>query len=382
MVSGAMPPEPNAIGLHALNLARALSGNGHQLTVVNRGGNRSAVDEEGIRKLTVRFAPAYPFHAHVTSSLNREWVLNQIKSCEIVHYHSPLLCPFGSDDRTITTCHVRVQDLVAAERPNSARSVIEKVTMYPLQWQEKRLLDNSIGIIALNRRIERTLGNLSDRVVVRRIPHAIETSGYLATTGEKESNRVIYFGQLIERKNLETLLRAFAHFSSKKGDAKLVIIGRGNLEARLKALSRDLGQTESVEFLGYVPEYRLKKELARASIFVLPSLEEGVSSALLEAMASGIVCLASDIEANRDVITDGENGLLFPPDNHMALAELLGSCSDNEDLQANLSRRARDYVVKKHDWNVIAKDVERFYHAAVDHAASANASPVSPVRRE
>jgi len=254
--------------------------------------------------------------------------------------------------------------------------------MYPLQWQEKRLLDSSIGIIALNTRIERSLGNLSEQTVVRRIPNAIETSDYLAITGKKESNRVVYFGQLIERKNLETLLRAFAHFSSKKGDARLVIIGRGNLEAKLKTLSRNLGQTESVEFLGYVPEYRLKKELARASIFVLPSFEEGVSTALLEAMASGLVCLASDIEANRDVITDGENGLLFPTDNHMALAELLGSCSDNEDLRTNLPRRARDYVIKKHDWNVIAKDVEQFYHAAIDHAASTNPSLVGSMRKK
>jgi glycosyltransferase involved in cell wall biosynthesis len=282
----------------------------------------------------------------------------------------------------ITTCHVRVQDLIAAERPNSARSVVEKVTRYPLQWQEKRLLDSSIGIIALNRRIETSLRCLSERVLVRRIPNAIDTDDYLVPTREKESNRVIYFGQLIERKNLETLLRAFAHFLSEKRDARLVIIGRGNLEAKLKALSKDLGATESVEFLGYVPEDRLKKELARASIFVLPSFEEGMSSALLEAMASGLVCLASNIEANKDVITDSENGLLFPPDNYMALAELLGSCSDNEELRTNLSRSAREYVVKKHDWNVIVKDIEEFYHAAIDHTVSASASPVSPMRRE
>jgi len=253
--------------------------------------------------------------------------------------------------------------------------------MYPLQWQEKHLLDSSIGIIALNRSIERTLGNLSERVVVKRIPHAIETSDYTRVIEERKPNRVIYFGQLIERKNLETLLKAFARFSSRKRDARLVMVGRGNLEARLKVISRDLGLSESVEFLGYVTESRLKEELAEASIFVLPSFEEGVSSALLEAMASGLVCLVSDIEANKDVISDGENGLLFPAGSHMALAELLESCSGNEDLRVDLSRRARDYVVKKHDWKVIVKDVEHFYHEAMDHATSSNHSVVSSKRR-
>lgn len=116
-----------------------------------------------------------------------------------------------------------------------------------------------------------------------------------------------YIGQLIPRKGLDTLIRAFHNLGIKNG--KLWIIGDGPQQAQLESLVGDLGESERIRLLGF-REDRIEL-LKRFQCFVLPSSLEGIPRCLMEAMAARIPVVATNIPGCTDLVEDGETGLLF-----------------------------------------------------------------------
>ena len=132
-------------------------------------------------------------------------------------------------------------------------------------------------------------------------------------------------------KGLDTLLRAFARLSGR--EAMLAIVGSGPEESRLKALAAGLGVSERCHFEPATSD--VAGWLSQIDIFVLPSRTEALSNALMEAMACSCCPIASRVGGNPELLDDGENGLLFEPDN---VPQLTGQL---EALLADPSRRER-----------------------------------------
>ena len=151
-------------------------------------------------------------------------------------------------------------------------------------------------------------------------------------------------GRLEKHKNQEMLINAFARTASK--NALLLILGEGGERERLERLVADLGLTDKIWFLGFRKNTELY--LQASDIYCLPSRLEGFSLALLEAMASGLLCIATDIEGNNDAIQNGENGFLFNPDDTEELANLLDKTlvGYNHQWAKEMGQRAREDVVK------------------------------------
>jgi glycosyltransferase involved in cell wall biosynthesis len=158
-----------------------------------------------------------------------------------------------------------------------------------------------------------------------------------------------YAGQLIVRKDLATLITAFAKWN--RPDASLVLVGEGDQRAELELLAKALGLSDQVHFAGFRPD---RLEWMRGfDLFVLPSHEEGIPRCLMEAMALGVPVLASDIPGNRDLVTHGETGLLFQPGRADELAALFDSAlqpsarpsaaRNKIDAEFSAARMARDY---------------------------------------
>ena len=130
-----------------------------------------------------------------------------------------------------------------------------------------------------------------------------------------------YIGQLIARKDVATLLTAFANWTRDEGsgrDARLVLVGAGDKRSELEAQAATLGIAEQVLITGFRDD-RLAW-LKSFDIFVLPSHLEGIPRCLMEAMAAGVPVIASDIPGNCDIVHDQKTGLLFPPGDAAALA--------------------------------------------------------------
>lgn len=126
-------------------------------------------------------------------------------------------------------------------------------------------------------------------------------------------------GQLSVRKNHETVLRALAKLGNPR--IKYVIAGFGELEAQLRELARSLGLADRVVFVGYREDVR--ELLCASDAFVFPSKQEGLSVALMEAMAAGLPVVCSRIRGNTDLIEDGRGGLLCDPDDADGFAEAM-----------------------------------------------------------
>ena len=138
-----------------------------------------------------------------------------------------------------------------------------------------------------------------------------------------------YVGSLTRVKGVDLLLRAARRALDEFPGLKVRIVGEGPLEARrayegdtgasLKALARELGLGRCVEFAGGTE--RPEDEFKRMDLFVMASLSEGMSNAVLEAMASGLPVIATASGGNREVVEEGKTGLLFPVGDDRALSE-------------------------------------------------------------
>ena len=142
-----------------------------------------------------------------------------------------------------------------------------------------------------------------------------------AYQGPNPSGPVVTVARLQPEKNIESLLQATALIVREEPDFQVEIAGDGRLLDSLKALAKELQIENHVRFLGNIND--VPALLSRASMMVLPSLTEGISLTLLEAMARGLPVVATKVGGNPEVVVDGETGLLVPSANPPALAQAL-----------------------------------------------------------
>lgn len=163
-------------------------------------------------------------------------------------------------------------------------------------------------------------------------------------------------GELNANKNHEVVIKALAQI----GDTKMhyIIAGRGELQQYLIDLATSLGVEKQLHLLGYrtdIPElYNI------ANVFVFPSFREGLSVSLMEAMASGLPCVASDIRGNVDLIVPKQGGVLFTPDNVSELAAAISNLIYNQELE----RAMGDYnqqIIVQFDKAKVNEEIKNIY---------------------
>lgn len=159
--------------------------------------------------------------------------------------------------------------------------------------------------------------------------------------------RVVFTGRLHPQKNLEFLIRAWTIATRDLGaPGTLLLVGDGPDRRSLEESARAAGIGDRVRFVGAVAD---PSEYLRASrIFVLPSVAEGMSNSLLEAMATGLPCLASRIGGNLDLIEPGRRGDLLPTDHPEPWARTLRDWLANPELAARLGAESRRLVEERH----------------------------------
>ena len=173
------------------------------------------------------------------------------------------------------------------------------------------------------------------RVVV--IPASID-EGRFQPRGIAPTWDAITVGELIPTKRIADLIDAVAVLAPEWPELRIAIAGTGPLLDELKDRARRLGVESHVEFLGFRED--ITELYARSRVFVLPSRYEGLSIAMLEAMASGLPVVISDVGEARDVVRHGEHGFLYPPGDIAALSHRLSQLLDDRELSHELGQRA------------------------------------------
>jgi glycosyltransferase involved in cell wall biosynthesis len=151
---------------------------------------------------------------------------------------------------------------------------------------------------------------------------------------------VLAVGRLDAQKGFDVLVRAFARVRGQRPGWRLVLVGDGPERAALQALAASLGVQDAVAMPGRVGN--VGRWLGRADVYVLSSRFEGFPNTLVEAMDAGIACIATDCETGpREIVRDGEDGLLVPVDDPRAMADALLALTGDGRRRAELGERAR-----------------------------------------
>jgi glycosyltransferase involved in cell wall biosynthesis len=216
----------------------------------------------------------------------------------------------------------------------------------------KRLLERvglrrAAAVIVTTEELRAHVATIARADRIHLIPNGVDLARFApAERGGGPRGRILYIGRLSEEKNLSTLVTAVAAVQGRL-PAELVLIGAGPLRERLEAQARAAGVR--AEFPGVVEHQLVPAWLRQADAFVLPSFTEGHPKVLLEAMAAGLPCVASDCPGNRALVRDEETGLLFDARDPATLAARLERVLTDEPLAAALGRRGHDLVARDYD---------------------------------
>jgi glycosyltransferase involved in cell wall biosynthesis len=200
---------------------------------------------------------------------------------------------------------------------------------------------------------------------IRIVPNGVDVETFKPYSSVMD-NLLFWGGRFVFQKGLIYLIHAFANVVNSNPDIKLRMTGDGPLLSKIYAMVKSYGLENNVEFKGRVPRDELSKLIGESSIYLLPSLKEGMPYALLEAMACGKPVIGSDIPGINDVITHGKNGILVPPRNPEALANAILTILDDKGLRIKLGQNARQLMVEKYSWDTISEKIEKIYHEAIE----------------
>ena len=238
------------------------------------------------------------------------------------------------------------------------------------RWANRLTYRRNRAVIAVS---DGVAASIRSRVPVDVVRHGIEADrAHPATTARVAARTTLRVdldapvigtvGNFTAKKDHATLLRATARVVAEIPAVRLVLVGSGPLQDELSRLVTTLGLDAHVAFVGSrgdVPEL-----LPAFDVFALSSRFEGLPIALLEAMATGLPCVATTVGGIPEVVTNGHDGLLVGPADAVALADaliaLLGDPARRDALGRNASRRAGDFAVTG-----AVREIERVYAEAL-----------------
>jgi glycosyltransferase involved in cell wall biosynthesis len=180
-----------------------------------------------------------------------------------------------------------------------------------------------------------------------------------AYLGPRPGGPAVVVARLSPEKDVETLLGAAALAVQEQPSFSLEIAGGGPELPRLERLSGQIGLQGHVRFLGEVRD--VPSVLARASLFVLPSLTEGISLTLLEAMARGLPVVATRVGGNPEVVVDQETGFLVPTKSPQELAQAMLRLRNDPELARRMGLAGRRRVEQVFDVRRMVADYEKLY---------------------
>ena len=155
--------------------------------------------------------------------------------------------------------------------------------------------------------------------------------------------RLLYVGRVSKEKNLELLAEAYARLAERRPGLSLTVVGEGPLRAWMEGRLAGVGRAR---FTGVLHGEDLYSVFASADLFVFPSLTDTFGNSVVEALASGLPCITSNQGGPREIIEDGECGVVFDPDRPGDLEEKILSLSDDRVRLKAMGSRARERAMQ------------------------------------
>jgi len=161
---------------------------------------------------------------------------------------------------------------------------------------------------------------------------------------EEDVKAMLFVGRLHPMKNIETLFYAYKKVLETHRNVILAVVGTGPEGNKYRKLVERLGLIDKVKFLGYVPHEQIAKYYNVADVYVLTSLWEEWSNTIMEAMASGVPVIATNVGGNPRLVTENETGFLVPPKSPHVLAEKIRYVLDHSNEMEKIASNAYLHV--------------------------------------
>ncbi len=228
----------------------------------------------------------------------------------------------------------------------------------------------------LARNLRKTIGFKKS---IKVILNGVDTDRFFPDKSKKEfyrqkynipNNKIVIgtVGRTVRVKNHRLMIEAARELRKHRDDFVMTIIGDAfNYSTRSadEALVREYRLEDCVYFRGMqndIPGY-----LNSFDVFVLPSLSEGCSNVIQEAMATALPVIASDVGGNPELVIPSETGFLFSSNNIFAFADAINLLLDNKKLRKNLGENGLNYTLQKFSLNIMIKEYQNFYKQSLDN---------------
>jgi len=249
-----------------------------------------------------------------------------LKAKGVVHLHNH----FGNSSCTVAMLTSEISGI-----PYSFTEHGPALFFEPMRWRIDEKIARARSIVAISHFCRSQLMLFSDQRHWPRISivHCgVDPDRYGRKPRDSFGKRVLFVGRLDAVKGAPLLLRAFAALQKDHPDATLTLIGDGPDRPGLESQTRALGLGDAVTFAGYQPQEAVADFLEEADMLVLPSFAEGVPVVLMEAMASRIPVIATQVAGVPELIADGEAGFVVPPGDVPTLAARMHTLLSDPDL--------------------------------------------------
>jgi len=359
-------PHLGGVESHVLELSKHLQKRGHEIIVVTTQleGTESRTEVEGVtvqrlKPLSIVFStPIVP----KVKNLMRDMYY------DILHSHLPpplmsFLGLWGIRNRDIPSVLTYHCDL---EIPHTFGPLIVNLYQRTLGTYSVSQADKIITTTT-------TYGATSRAVWYRDadiIPNAVDANRFHPSNDgshirqrhgiDPDEKVVMYVGRLVFHKGLEYLVRSAKYLED---DTKYLIVGTGDFRPTLEKIVKDENLEDRVIFAGRVSNEELPNYYGATDVFVLPSVSrlEAFGIVTLEAMASEVPVVVSDIPGVREVITEGRNGLVAEPMNSQDIAGKIRSILENPEMAERMGKKGRERVLENFTWDIVAESIEKVY---------------------
>lgn len=321
------------IAQHVQGLTKFLKNNGHEVEIIS-SENTFTIPIKGLKN------PSFMVSSFLKSKFK--------KNFDIVHAHNipAALAMKNSSGKKILTIHGIFSEQIEQLHGKSTGNVSEKYEKDALSWADV--------ITVISKESLEHYSNLGFDVI--QIPNGLDLSLFELEEDRRFEKQVIFAGRLSKEKGTETLVKICENLSS---EINLIIIGEGPEVDNIKKIE---SEHENIHYLGSKNHEQTISLIKGSDVLIQPSLSEGISSTILEAMACKTAVIASDLGGNKELMKNNESGILIEPTNHEMFCEKIFELISDSDFRNKIISSAVD-IVKNYDWEIVGKQYLDLYNS-------------------
>lgn len=376
-VTSVFPPYKAGIANVAYYNAWSLATLGHEVTVFTPRYKKKAETGQQIDEYPFQVERLKPWFKYGNAGVLPQlfWKLNKF---DVIHLHYPF---FGGSE--IIYFLEKVKDLkivVTYHHDVVGTGVLSKLFRWHNNYVLPRILDCADKILVTSWDYAK-YSNISDRLKTEpekfeEVPCGVNHLLFKPRMKDKElldkhdlhGRKIILFVGGLDKahyfKGLNILIQATKKISDRD-DFRILVVGDGDLRDTYQSMVDSLGLGKKIIFVGYLPDNELPKYYSIADIFILPSIDktEAFGIVYLEAMASGVPVIGSDLAGVRSVIDKKKNGLLVKPGSVDNLADMMQYLLKNQREARAMGKAGKEKVLEKYTWEKIGYKLDNIFRS-------------------